>query len=123
MINVDFVQPFSVHINERLQVEYIVSFLKQHQLIVDGDVEINPGPTDDTQTPKIRKMKKNNFNFTPKRWDMHNFNHNARSAGNSVTTQGSDKDRPIGLVNVYNDCFFNSVVQALFAFPSFRNHV
>ena len=67
MINVDFVQPFSVHINERLQVEYIVSFLKQHQLIVDGDVEINPGPTDDTQTPKIRKMKKNNFNFTPKR--------------------------------------------------------
>ena len=31
--------------------------------------------------------------------------------------------RPIGLINVSTDCFFNSVIQALFSLRSFRNHV
>ena len=35
----------------------------------------------------------------------------------------SDTSRPIGLVNIRNDCFFNSVVQTLFSLQSFRQHV
>ena len=46
---------------------YDVSFLKLLQLIADGDVEVNPGPTGNTGTPKGRKPKKKSFNFlTPK---------------------------------------------------------
>ena len=37
--------PHNLNIHEKKQVEYNVSFLKRLQLIVDGDVEVNPGPT------------------------------------------------------------------------------
>ena len=30
---------------------------------------------------------------------------------------------PVGLINYSNDCFFNSVIQALFSLQSFRDHV
>ena len=39
---------------------------------MDGDVEVNPGPTNNMGTPKGRKMKKKQFNFTPRKLDMHN---------------------------------------------------
>ena len=35
----------------------------------------------------------------------------------------NDENEPIGLVNVRNDCFFNSVIQTLFSLKSFRYHV
>ena len=93
--------------------------------MIDGDVESNPGPAHGT--PKGRKLKKKQFNFTPKKLDMHNVDMNTKTSVNSVTIQGNENDndqnRPIGLVNIANDCFFNSVVQTLFALPSFRNHV
>ena len=71
-------------------------------------------------TPRGRKSKKSAFNFTPKKVDM-------CSTDDSVTTHSSnlifDQSGPLGLVNVANDCFFNSVAQALFALVPFRNHV
>ena len=42
---------------------------------------------------------------------------------NSATTLDNDDNEPIGLVNVRNDCFFNSVIQALFSLQSFKHHV
>ena len=50
---------------------------------------------------------------------------NIRTVMNSVTMHDNNinGNGPIGLVNIANDCFFNSVVQALFALSSFRNHV
>ena len=49
------------------------------------------------------------------------------STDDSVTTHSSnrsiDQNGPVGLINVANDCFFNSVAQALFALVPFRNHV
>ena len=68
-------------------------------------------------------MKKKNFNFTPKKLDLDNVNDSNQTAVTSVTMQDNDKNSLISLLNVANDCFFNSVVQALFALPSFRNHV
>ena len=59
-------------------------------------------------TPKGRKMKKKLFNFTPKKLDMHDVV-NTKTLVNSVTIQENENDydqnRPIGLVNIANDCF------------------
>ena len=57
---------------KKMQFQYNVTFLKKLQLILDGDVEVNPGPTNNMGTPKGRKMKKKQFNFTPRKLDMHN---------------------------------------------------
>ena len=116
-------KPLAVLMKEKEQFEYNVSFLKLLLLIVDGDVEVNPGPTDNNCTPKGRKMKKKNFNFTPKKLHLDNVNDSNQTAVISATMPDNDKKKPISLVNVANDCFFNSVVQALFSLQSFRNHV
>ena len=52
-----------------IELVYDVSFTKLLQLIVDGDVELNPGPTN-MNTPGGRKPKKKTFNFTPKKLDF-----------------------------------------------------
>ena len=107
-------------------VQYNVSFLKLILLILDGDVEVNPGPADNIGTPKGRgrKMKKRQFNFsTPKKLDMDNVAEDMTEINSLIIANVNVESRPIGLVNVRNDCFFNSVLQALFALPLFRNHV
>ena len=51
-----------------IELVYDVSFLKILKLIVDGDVESNPGPTNTpTGTPKGRKAKRTTFNFSTRR--------------------------------------------------------
>ena len=52
-----------------IELIYDVSFTKLLKLIVDGDVELNPGPTN-MNTPKGRKSKKKAFNFTTKKLDF-----------------------------------------------------
>ena len=74
--------------------------------------------TSNNATPKGRKLKKRSFNFTPQKHDVGNVNDDAKTVDLSI-----NKIEPIGLVNIANDCFFNSVVQALFALPAFCNHV
>ena len=50
---------------------YDTSFLKRTQVVVNGDVESNPGPTNNpTGTPRGRKRKNNTFNFARKKLDM-----------------------------------------------------
>ena len=68
-------------------------------------------PTRGKGRPKGTPKKTKGFRGTPK---------NIR---NSAFTVDSDDNEPIGLVNVRNDCFFNSVIQTLFSLQSFRNHV
>ena len=58
------------------------SFLKKEKAVKDGDVESNPGPADGT--PKGRKVKKKQFNFTPKKLDLQNVELNVNVV-NSVT--------------------------------------
>ena len=52
-----------------IELIYDVSFTKLLQLIVDGDVELNPGPTN-MNTPGGRKLKKKTWNFTPNKLDF-----------------------------------------------------
>ena len=54
-----------------VELVYDVSFLKLLLLIVDGDVESNPGPSNTpTGKQKGRKTKKTTFNFARKKLDM-----------------------------------------------------
>ena len=55
--------------------------------------------------PKGTPKKTKGFRGTPK---------NIRNSPTSFDNE------PIGLVNVRNDCFFNSVIQALFSLQSFK---
>ena len=64
-----------------LNLVYDVSFQKLLQLIVDGDVESNPGPSNTpTGKQKGRKTKKTAFNFARKRLDMDGVKNNENIA-------------------------------------------
>ena len=58
---------------------------------------------------------------------MANFSKSYATAVAGDTSLNSElmhtENRPIGLVNVANDCYFNAVMQSLFSLESFRNHV
>ena len=90
--------------------QHDVSFLKRAKLLIDGDVESDPGPTDNIENtptrgkgrPKGTPKKTKGFRGTPK-----------KILTNSSIRDVANINGPIGLVNIANDCFFNSVVQAL----------
>ena len=69
-------------------------------------------PTRGKGRPKGTPKKNKGFRGTPK-----------NIIRNCPITLDNDDNEPIGLVNVRNDCFFNSVIQALFSLQSFRYHV
>jgi ubiquitin C-terminal hydrolase len=117
------------------------SFLARILVIRDGDVESNPGPSDidfiikKQETLRVKgRPKKSGFKgkFTKKDTglvrtkpvndsiqvndDIQNF---IEIKQNSSSLVGG----PVGLINYSNDCFFNSVIQALFSLQSFRDHV
>ena len=101
-----------------LEGAFDVSFLKKRQLLIAGDVETNPGRIDNNENtptkgkgrPKGTPKKSKAFRGTPR-----------KIVTNSLSIL-SDVG-PRGLVNISTDCFFNSVIQALFSLQSFRNHV
>ena len=68
-------------------------------------------PTRGKGRPKGTPKKTKGFRGTPKK------------TKNSPAICDNIDNGPIGLVNVRNDCFFNSVIQALFSLQSFRTHV
>ena len=81
-------------------------------------ISTNPGPTENIEcTPtrgKGRPKKSKGFRGTPKK-----LSENI----STVSKTNDDNNIPVGLVNIRNDCFFNSVIQALFTLESFRDHV
>ena len=105
---------------------YLLSHLKLAQLLVDGDVESNPGPVgNDVGTPKGRGRgrgsKKRVFgNSKPRKLD---FSSAVCSNANVVDFAVGENRRPVRLENQNNVCFFNSVVQVFHSIPSFRTHV
>ena len=70
------------------------------------------------KTPvKGRPKKGKAFRGTPKKIDRRDY-------GVSPSSQVRDPNAPLGLLNLAeNVCFFNSVVQVLYAIPAFRNLV
>ena len=63
------------------------------------------------------RPKKKGFKGTPKKINL-DVHENEQIPVSTRTEQNSPRhvaniDQPIGLVNIRNDCFFNSVVQAL----------
>ena len=104
---------------------YDVSFLNVSQLLVDGDVESNPGPTDNVdKTPKGKGRRKG----TPKKnKGLKGTPNKLRKVdGQNIGSVDSINTRnisdPSGLKNYPNQnvCFFNSVIQVLSSVESFR---
>ena len=57
---------------------------------------------------------------------VNNFVETDDDAENCLKIKQKDSaivDIPVGLINYSNDCFFNSVIQALVSLHSFRDHV
>ena len=105
-----------LHFNNIFRVSdiYDTSFLKLKQLIIDGDVETKPGPTQNTvgKSPmKGRPNKSKGFRGTPikqKKCDeVQNIDFN-------ISSNARDINIPLGLLNLgENVCFFNSVLYYL----------
>ena len=98
---------------------YDSSFLKCVQLLIDGDVESNPGPTQniDCKSPGGRSKKIKGFRGTPKKC-------NFSSDIDFNVTYIRDPNIPLGLMNQgENVCFFNSVIQILYTLPAFREFI
>ena len=96
---------------------YDSSFLRRILLLIDGDIESNPGPTQDinSKSPGGRPKKMKGFRGTPKKCDF------SRDVDFNVTR---DPNIPLGLINQgENVCFFNSVIQVLYSLPIFRDYI
>ena len=94
---------------------YDPSFLKVIQLLIDGDVESNPGPTQNQNSKSPGWQKKSNaFNFKKQRAD--------NEIDLNISSNVRNPNIPLGLLNRgENVCFFNCVVQVLYAIPAFRD--
>ena len=101
---------------------YNLSFLKLTQLIVDGDVESNPGPVTNRvdNTPTKGRPTKKRFRGTPIKQKTVDFN----ISSNIRDTNVRDPNIPLGLLNNgENVCFFNSVIQSLYSITAFRDYI
>ena len=110
-----------------LTCSYDTSFLARILVIRDGDVESNPGPSDIDFS--IKKQETLRVGGRPRK---SGFKGKCTKKESSLVSEkpiginqnsSSRADDPIGLINHSNDCFFNSVIQALFSLQSFRDHV
>ena len=97
---------------------YDLSHLKRLELLLDGDIESNPGPTQSRSCKSSagRPKKSKVFKGTPKKVELGNKIDFVVNRGNPVV--------PLGLVNQgENVCFFNSVIQVLYSLPTFRSYI
>ena len=124
-----------------LTCSYNTSFLARLLIIMDGDVESNPGPNDidfsikEQDIPRVKgRPKKYGFKgrFTKKESSLvssklvNNFmeiDHDIDKCVDIKQDYSAVVNGPVGLINYSNDCFFNSVIQALISLQSFREHV
>ena len=92
---------------------------KRRQLLVGGDVESNPGPSQNYyKSPRRRPKEIKVFRGTPKNIDI---------VSDNVKVDFSvirDETAPLGLMNNgENVFFFNSVMQVLYSLPLFRDYI
>ena len=125
---------------------YLLNHLKLAQLLIDGDVESNPGPvTNNVETPKSkggRPKKGIKGCCKPKKLDFTSIvdNNKLPKQSNEVTSPATQsinlntvistnnipvtENIPVPLKNIgENVCFFNSLAQVLYSSLSFRAHV
>ena len=110
-----------------------VSFLKVLQLLVDGDIESNPGPTDNVENtpakgkgrPKGTPKKGKGFRGTPRK--IMNALSNVDTDMNApvnISNVNSNQNAPTGMLNISNDCFLGLAQRVLMnPAPSVRQSV
>ena len=91
---------------------------KRRRLLLDGDVESNPGPSQNHfKSPRGRPKKIKIFRGTPKKIDL--VSDNVKIDFSFIR----DETTPLGLMNNgENVCFVNSVMQVLYSLPLFRDY-
>ena len=86
-----------------IELVYDVSFLTILQLIIHGDVELNPGPIENQKaTAKRRNKKKTTFNFSKKKLDMDSVKQDVIQLSNS-SVEENDKCVVVGNSSSVND--------------------
>ena len=118
-----------LHPNTELSCSYDVSFLKHLQVVINGDVESNPGPTNNIESTTTKEKgrpkgttKKNRLKGIAKKQTYNNA-----ETSEVLPLMASDtivSNKPIGLMNEgVNVCFFNSIIQVLYSLPEIRSYV
>jgi len=117
-----------LHSNSELSCSYDVSFLKHLQVVINGDVESNPGPTDNIDNMNVKgkgrpkgSIKKKEFKGNVKK-----YTHNVETSEilPSMISDTIVSNKPVGLKNEgVNVCFFNSIIQVLYSMPEIRSHI
>merc|ERR1712227_765790 len=132
---------FCIRTYPRRLIMYDTSFLKRKQVIINGDIESNPGPVDNNvETPKSRgrpkKAPKIKY-FKPKKLDFSlvvestellestKLLHvdNVKSTMLVHMDSSLNRNFPVRLQNEgVNVCFFNSICQVLYSIRDFRTY-
>ena len=119
---------YTMSYNNHNDTPFDTSFLNCNQVVIDGDVESNPGPTDNVDKtpkgkgrPKGTPKKNKGFKGTPNK--LRKVDEQNIESVDSINTRNISA--PLGLKNYPNQnvCFFNSVIQVLFSVESFREHI
>ena len=119
-----------LHSNTELSCSYDVSFLKHLQVVINGDVESNPGPTNNIDNMNVKEkgrpkgsIKKKGFKGNIKK-HTHNVETLPTEILPSIISDTIVSNKPVGLKNEgVNVCFFNSIIQVLYSMPEIRSHV
>ena len=98
------------------------------QLLVDRDVESNPGPTDNVDKtpkgkgrPKGTPKKNKGFKGTPNK--LRKVDEQNIESVDGINTRNISVPSGLKIYPNQNVCFFNSVIQVLFSAESFREHI
>ena len=116
------------HISELL-CSYDVSFLKHLQLVINGDVESNPGPIYNNEKITVKEKGRPKGSTKKKGFKgiAHKKSNDQFETSEILHSMSSDtvvSNKPIGLKNEgVNVCFFNSIIQVLYSLPEIRSHV
>ena len=107
------------------------SYKNPNKLMQCGDIETNPGPTENKLRSSAGRKKKRGFQNKSTAENVKDTNHNSgyesQFCTNELTLPSIIRDTPIGLRNGANCCFMNSALQVLYFMPTLReflnNHI
>ena len=98
---------------------YDSTFIKRFKLLIDGDVESNPGPAQNQSSGRPKKGR--GFRGTPNKQENCD---NRPDIHFNISSNIRDLNKPLGLLNLgENVCFFNSVIQVLYSITAFRDYI
>jgi len=102
---------------------YDASYIKLLLLLLDGDIESNPGPAQSNSTTRGKGRPKKSKGFRVGKCKKNVSD--VQSIDLNVNSNMINSEMPLGLLNLpgENVCFFNAVTQVLYSITAFRDYV